>query len=90
MKYIELEKVKNEIRGTIVGGLGEYMCEILDELPTIELPKQHGRLIDVDHFEERMCNIVKDNIRGYDYPSELWGLAFSHLDEEDTILEAEE
>ncbi len=75
---------------TITGSYIVTKIERNSDCPLVELPKQHGRLIDADHLERRMCDTVQGNIRGYGYDSSRWDLAFAWLDEEDTIVEAEE
>ena len=57
--------------------------------PPVTVPP-HGRLIDVDAMEHLMSDTVQGDIRGYPYSDTLWDTAFRWLDNQPTVLPAEE
>lgn len=61
----------------------------LNNCPLVEIPP-HGRLIDADHMEHTMNDMVQGNIRGFLYSDTLWDLAFRWIDKQPTIIEAED
>lgn len=57
--------------------------------PLVEVPA-HGRVIDVDAMERLMSDTVQGDIRDYPYSDTLWDAAFRWLDNQPTIIPAEE